>query len=595
MTVPPLQDYEYQLEDDGVLLNPSIADYTATLPFIDIDKVSGLDSPEYRLSQRDHEGVDGGYVDAEFLTTRTIVVEGTLYADPNDADTVCDTLRYNYRPMKDTVPFYYKHPNKPVRLIYGKPQGVRYDVERLRSEGKTAIQLTILCPDPYIYDATLQQQFEGRITYQGSGHGFNHGFNLSFGGDVGDPGGLEVFNSGNHIAYPLITIFGPVTNPVISESSSGRHIGLSITLGNGEYVTIDTRRHRVTLNGMVSRRNTVTAGSRWPYVKPGTSSFTFSGSSNVPVPSATQVVQPPTFVNAASTLNSTGTTSVNVTKPTGTVDGHVMIALIAKVDTAAITAPAGWTLQGTFSVSTTLLYNVYTKTAASEGASYTWSWTGSFKNSGYIATYANVNTTTPLDVTPIPSDTTQTGAGPFATPNIGTLSDGDWLITAAVERHTANSVTTTWSTDSETGGGDAERLDNGTNAATGFDLSHAVYDSNMPLLVGGYNRQLTPSQSVGQVILLSIALKPANVSITNAYLVATDGDAADMPINSTCYLVKSSGALKEPTLFTITSSNSAFGFTNLFITPAAQNIIVAGDKLVANIPYFSVDLRSTWY
>jgi hypothetical protein len=595
VTVPALSDYEYQLEDDGIRLNPDAAGYAALLPFVDVDRVSGLDSPEYRLSQRDHEGVDGGYVDAEFVQARTIVIEGTLYADPLDADAVCDSLRYNYRPVKDVLPFYYKHPNKPIRLVYGKPQGVRYDVDNLRREGKTAIQMTILCPDPYIYDAVLQQGFFGRIVYQGSGHGFNHGFNLSFGGDIGDPGGLEVFNGGNRNAYPVITVFGPVTNPVISESSSGRHIGLDLTLGVGEYVEIDTRRHRVTLNGMVSRRNKVTIGSRWPYVKPGASAFTFSGSSNIPVPSATQVVTPPTFRNSAATLNSTAGTSVVITKPTGTVNDDVMVAIIVKDNQAAITAPGGWTQVTGSPVNHTggnLQLAVYTKKAASEGANYTFTWTGAVRNSGWIGSYITVDGTTPVDV--FLSDNAGTGAGPFSTPTAGTTVDGDWLITAIAERHATTGAATTWTTDDETGAGDAERLDQGTNGA-GTDISHAVYDSNQPLLIGGYNRQLTPSQTLSQVCSVSLALKPASVSITNAYLVATDGDAADMPVGSTCYLVKTSGALREPTLFTISSSNSAFGFTNLFITPAAQNIIVGGDKLVANIPYFGVDLRSTWY
>jgi Phage tail protein len=591
VAIPDLDSYEYQYEDDGVRLNSADAGYAAALPFIDVDKISGLDSPEFRTAERDHEGVDGGYVDAEFYTTRTIVIEGILYADPSDPDTVCDQLRYNYRPVREALPFYFRHPNKNTRLIFGKPLGCRYDVDRLRAQGRTPIIITLACPDPYIYDAELQQQTFGRIVYQGSGHGFNHGFNLSFGGDVGDPGGLEVFNAGNHDAYPVITIFGPVDSPVVSESSSGRHIGFDIELALGEFLVVDTRRKRVMLNGVVSRRSTVTPGSRFPYVKPGSSSFFFSGNSSEATPSATAVISPPTFVQSASTLNSTASTSVVVTKPTGTVNGMVMIALIAKDNQNAITPPSGWTLIGTVNASGgNLQYAAYYRVASSEGANYTWSWTGSVRNSGWIGTYDDVETSPdPIDTSA--SDGTAAAGTLFNTPIVNTSLTGSWLITGIAERHATTGSATNWTQDPESA--DVERLDHGSNGA-GTDISHAVYDSNISLTAGSYNRNLTASQTASQIAMWTIAIAPTQ-ALSVDYLVATDGDAADIVVGSTAYLVTASGALREPTLFTITGKASAFGFTNVEISPSAASPIVAGDKLVTNIPYFGVDMRSTYY
>jgi Phage tail protein len=591
MTVPDLGNYEYQFEDDGVRLNPEDAGHAAVLPFIDVDKISGLDSPEFRIAERDHEGVDGGYVDAEFYRTRTVIIEGVLYADPSDPDTICDQLRYNYRPIKEALPFYFKHPNKAIRLIYGKPLGCRYDVDRLRAQGRTSIIITLSCPDPYIYDAELQQQTLGRIRYQGSGHGFNHGFDLSFGGDIGDPGGLEVFNGGNHDAYPVITIFGPVDDPIVTESSSGRRIGFDLTLGLGEFLLVDTRRKRVMLNGVVSRRSTVTAGSRFPYVKPGPSNFFFSGASSTPTPSATAFIIPPSFVEDNATLNSTASTSVNVTKPTGTVNNHVMVALITKDNQNAITPPSGWNLIGTINATGgNLQYAAYWKLAASEGASYTWSWSGSVRNSGWIGTYDDVHTTTPIHFSA--SDGTAAAGTEFFSPVANVTTTGAWLITGVAERHATTGSATNWTNDLVENP-DAERLDHGSSGA-GTDISHAVYDSNTPLLAGDFSRALTASQTVSQIAMWSIALAPTQ-SLSNEFLVATAGDAADMPIGSTAYLTTSAGALREPTLFTITNKLTAFGFTNIFISPTAASPIVAGDKLVANIPYFEVDMRSTWY
>lgn len=292
MTVPILRDYEYQYDDDGVLFNTSDAvGSTATLPFIDVDKVSGLDTPEYRTATRDHEGVDGGYADIEFLSMRTVVIEGTIYADPTDPDTILDQIRYNYRPSSDERPFYFKHPNKPVRVVFGKAQGARYDVEELRRWGSTALTCTIVCPNPYIYDATEIQQY-GDLGGLDTGFGFNLGFNFGFGGNNNYDGGATVFNAGTHDAYPIVTIYGPISNPGLSESQSGKRVTFNLDLAPGEYLEVDFRRHRVTQNGITSRRSSLTSGPKswWSVPAGSASTIRLTGSQGSGTGSATAVV-----------------------------------------------------------------------------------------------------------------------------------------------------------------------------------------------------------------------------------------------------------------------------------------------------------------
>src|SRR4051794_34797186 len=123
MAIPSLQDYEYQFDDDGMPLNSFDAGVVAELPFVDVTRVAGLDSPEFRQATRDHEGLDGGYVDAEFMTIRNVTIECVLYSDPVDPEALPDLIRYNFRPAKLTRPFYFKHPGKPVRVVFGKALG----------------------------------------------------------------------------------------------------------------------------------------------------------------------------------------------------------------------------------------------------------------------------------------------------------------------------------------------------------------------------------------------------------------------------------------------------------------------------------------
>jgi hypothetical protein len=116
-------------------------------------------------------------------------------------------------------------------------------------------------------------------------------------------------------------------------------------------------------------------------------------------------------------------TTLTINKPTGTVDGDVMVAFMQDVP-AATTAPAGWTLVGTAN-GAYLYQRLYYKVAASEGASYAWSWSGDGYAAGGIVRYSGVDTTTVEDV----AESTNTGAS--AAPrglSITTATDGAMVI-----------------------------------------------------------------------------------------------------------------------------------------------------------------------
>lgn len=282
---PVLNDYEYQF--GSTLLNQAQAFTTADLPFVDVQKVTGLDSGEFRSASHDHEGVDGGYIDSEFLTMRTVVVEGTLYTDPGDPDTICDQLKYDFRPVRTEQPFYYKHPNKPMRMLMCKGQGAKFDIDALRRTGQTALQLQMIAPTPYIYDADVISG-SGNIGTVDPGHGFNESFNMDFGG-LSVPGNAATLgNAGNHEAYPIVTIYGQIDQPMIVDTTTGRSMTFNITLGATDWLTIDMRRHTVTLNDGVNRRNTVVGLPRWITIGPGvTTTLLLFGSANSSVGSVT--------------------------------------------------------------------------------------------------------------------------------------------------------------------------------------------------------------------------------------------------------------------------------------------------------------------
>src|ERR1700743_1882487 len=112
-----VNDSTFQLLDTGVILND---DTVLNVPFIDIEEVTGFDNAPYRQTKRDHEGVDGGFMDAEFETGRDIALIGTVYANNNPLETFLDKLKANWAPSSVLVPLYYYTVDQGLRVLYVK-------------------------------------------------------------------------------------------------------------------------------------------------------------------------------------------------------------------------------------------------------------------------------------------------------------------------------------------------------------------------------------------------------------------------------------------------------------------------------------------
>ena len=256
--------FSYQLGDTGTVLNPGD---TTVLPFVDITKVSGLDSPEFRTTERDHEGVDGGFLDAEFEKMRTIVLEGQLIATVATAEPYLDTLKGEWSPRKVTIPFNFAHPGVAQRTVFVKPLGVRYDSTTLRSTGCVDVQFMCQAEDPRIYDSALQTVPLVTGVPITTGIGFPLGFDFGFGAAV-SPEGVTVINGGNRPSPAVITLPGPVTNPVVYNDTYSNTLEFEIEVATGDYLVIDLGARTVKINGSVSRRGAL-INPDWFLLEPG--------------------------------------------------------------------------------------------------------------------------------------------------------------------------------------------------------------------------------------------------------------------------------------------------------------------------------------
>lgn len=247
------EELTFRLGDDGVILNTD----SVSIPFVDITDVVGLDNAPYRETERDHEGADGGFMDAEFERGRPIVLTGTIYADTSSMETYLDLLKEDFAPSTSLVPFYYKAPGVDERVLFVKPQGCKYDWNQIRRTGQASVQFKVFAEDSRIYTAALSSQVIPFGGTAATGFGFNLGFNFGFGAPAGTDGAF-VTNLGNRPTPPTFIFTGPADTPIIIDETYGHTLRFNTILGASDTLTVNTQYRTVKLNGTVNRRSVLT-------------------------------------------------------------------------------------------------------------------------------------------------------------------------------------------------------------------------------------------------------------------------------------------------------------------------------------------------
>lgn len=247
-----MDNYSYRMGDTGTVLNPD----ALVVPFVDLTKISGLDTPELRTTERDHEGVDGGFLDAEFEKMRTIVLEGQVITNGVSTHTFLDQLKSEWSAGQGLQPFYFQHPGVEERVVFVKSLGMRYDLDTLIRLGSCDVQFMCQAENPAIYSSNLITLPLPQGATLVGGIGFNLGFNLDFGAPV-SPAYANAYNGGNRPATAIITIPGPVDTPRIFNDTTGNVLEFGLSLSASDTLTIDLYGRTVRLNGTASRRNTL--------------------------------------------------------------------------------------------------------------------------------------------------------------------------------------------------------------------------------------------------------------------------------------------------------------------------------------------------
>ena len=278
----PLNNYQFQY---------NTFQFGGTTSPYQVLNIDGLESlPDLRV-QDDNRGYnDGMFTGRDFLSGRTITMEIlTLAGGGNSAFTNFNLLQAALIPTSSytapaitatTAPgllqFLLSTSDTEMRIgarVRGRQTAVNPDF----TYGFIRSQYTFFCPDPRYYSNTLQTASLSPIA--ALGRGYNRIYPLTYGGGSGSVS-QPLTNGGSVTTYPTITITGPATNIIITNTTTGQYLSLYGSLATGDTLVINLYEKLITLNGAAAR-NLLVGGSNWFGIDPGTSNVSFSAAGSV--------------------------------------------------------------------------------------------------------------------------------------------------------------------------------------------------------------------------------------------------------------------------------------------------------------------------
>jgi phage-related protein len=136
--------------------------------------------------------------------------------------------------------------------------------------------VSLHAPDPRIYGATLRSgSYDPAAAASGGGVGMPLTFPLSFPTTTATH--LELTNNGNTASPPVLTIQGPVINPVLDNDTVLESLSLVYSLGSSDTVEVDMAERTLKLNGALRYDLLSTDPVKWWELQPGTNRLRLRG------------------------------------------------------------------------------------------------------------------------------------------------------------------------------------------------------------------------------------------------------------------------------------------------------------------------------
>lgn len=210
--------------------------------------VKGLALPTPRTSSGNFSGRDGGYISAQFMPSREIVIEGVAYGTtPLESEQRFGQMTQAVM-IRQLLPFYITTSSGQRYYTQVQTIDMQFDLTHDRLH---KFELTLLAPDPSFFIVNPDDENDGwnsEVLEPVTGGGYITPFVLPVEWD--DSSQITIINNTTtSVAYPQIILNGMFVNPIIRNLTTGEQIGLNITTTAGDVVVIDISDRTITLNG----------------------------------------------------------------------------------------------------------------------------------------------------------------------------------------------------------------------------------------------------------------------------------------------------------------------------------------------------------
>ncbi|MCX4666447.1 phage tail family protein [Streptomyces sp. NBC_01381] len=238
---------DFQLEFGGIRLG-----HNTQIP---IAEITGLARPAVRGELVERPNADGAWPAPDWYEARTIRIDCAIKTpgDPAagrqilaDLQLAADDPRVRTRGGA-VMPLRIKWPGSPVRVLFGRLRKLEDSWEKA-ALGWIPLDIEF-ATDPRYY-ADVEEREQLRLGWL-SGGGFTAPVQAPIRVTSGNPSGQNrpgwVTNVGNLDTHPVVTVYGPCANPVITHVETGRSVALNVTLAAGQWARVDTRPGRCTV------------------------------------------------------------------------------------------------------------------------------------------------------------------------------------------------------------------------------------------------------------------------------------------------------------------------------------------------------------
>lgn len=251
----------------------------ATPGFLLQTPINGLESPPIRQNNIARPGRHGSLVTSQYYDGRPISWPGVVSGEnPSQYEN-------NRRALLDAVKMVHDDIGYPLPIpvefttLSGKSYFANcyFDAPRFALEmpDSAAFHISGLIADPFIFGAV---QVVSPTIAPPTGGGYVVPMIVPYTSAGAAGGSVSLANSGQENAMPIITLTGKLTNPTVTNQTTGKFLQLNYTIPVGSTVIIDMANQTITQDGS-SKIATKTVTSDWWDIVPGVNTISVDSTS----------------------------------------------------------------------------------------------------------------------------------------------------------------------------------------------------------------------------------------------------------------------------------------------------------------------------